>query len=38
MMSALRRLFDAQQKVGRVHMEYTRKIYFGRLECREGRG
>jgi SAM-dependent methyltransferase len=32
MMGALRKLFDANQKFGRVRMEYTTQIYFGRLE------
>jgi SAM-dependent methyltransferase len=31
MMDALRKLFDANQKFGRVRMEYTTQIYFGRL-------
>ena len=31
MMAALRKLFDASQKFGRVRMEYTTQIYFGRL-------
>jgi SAM-dependent methyltransferase len=32
MMSALRELFDANQKSGRVRMEYATQIYFGQLE------
>jgi len=32
MMSALRKLFDAEEKFGRVHMEYTTQVYFGRLQ------
>ena len=32
MMDAVRKLFDANQKFGRVRMEYTTQIYFGRLE------
>jgi SAM-dependent methyltransferase len=32
MMAALRKLFDANQKSGRVRMEYTTQIYFGCLE------
>jgi SAM-dependent methyltransferase len=31
MMAELRKLFDANQKFGRVRMEYTTQIYFGRL-------
>jgi SAM-dependent methyltransferase len=31
MMTALRDLFDASQKFGRVRMDYTTQIYFGRL-------
>jgi ubiquinone/menaquinone biosynthesis C-methylase UbiE len=31
MMAALRELFDANQKSGRVRVEYTTQIYFGRL-------
>ena len=33
MMSALRELFDANQKFGSVRMEYTTQIYFGRLDA-----
>jgi SAM-dependent methyltransferase len=33
MMTALRQLFDANQKSGRVRMEYTTQIYFGRLHA-----
>lgn len=33
MMAALRKLFDANQKFGRVRMEYTTQIYFGRLDA-----
>jgi len=32
MMGAVRKLFDANEKFGRVRMEYTTQIYFGRLE------
>lgn len=32
MKDALRKLFDANQKSGRVRMEYTTQIYFGRLD------
>jgi Methylase involved in ubiquinone/menaquinone biosynthesis len=32
MMSALRKLFDAEEKFGRVHMAYTTQVYFGRLQ------
>src|SRR5262249_44478242 len=32
MMAALQKLFDANQKFGRVRMEYTTQIYFGRLD------
>lgn len=32
MLGALRKLFDANQKLGRVRMEYTTQIYFGRLD------
>jgi len=31
MMGALRKLFDASQESGRVRMEYSTQIYFGRL-------
>jgi SAM-dependent methyltransferase len=31
MMAGLRQLFDTNQKSGRVRMEYTTQIYFGRL-------
>jgi SAM-dependent methyltransferase len=37
MMAALRRLFDANQKFGRVRMEYTTQIYFGRLDAARDR-
>jgi SAM-dependent methyltransferase len=37
MMAALRDLFAAHQMSGRVRMEYTTQIYFGRLAQREGR-
>ena len=33
MMTALRGLFDAHQKFGRVRMEYATQIYFGRLDA-----
>lgn len=33
MMAALRKLFEANQKLGRVRMEYTTQIYFGRLDA-----
>jgi SAM-dependent methyltransferase len=33
MMAALRQLFDANQKFGRVRMEYTTQIYFGQLDA-----
>jgi SAM-dependent methyltransferase len=33
MMAALRELFDANQKSGRVRMDYTTQIYFGRLDA-----
>src|SRR5262249_37122697 len=33
MMAALQMLFDANQKFGRVCMEYTTQIYFGRLDA-----
>ena len=32
MMAALRELFDANQKSGKVRMDYTTQIYAGRLE------
>lgn len=31
MMNALQKLFDAHQRAGRVRMNYTTQIYFGRL-------
>lgn len=37
MMAALRRLFDTNQKIGRVRMEYTTQIYFGRLDAARNR-
>jgi SAM-dependent methyltransferase len=33
MMVGLRELFDASQKAGRLRMEYTTQIYFGRLDA-----
>jgi SAM-dependent methyltransferase len=33
MMAALRKLFDASQKFGRVCMEYTTQIYLGQLDA-----
>jgi SAM-dependent methyltransferase len=33
MMAALRELFDANEKSGRVRMDYTTQIYFGRLHA-----
>lgn len=33
MMAALQKLFDANQRFGRVRMEYTTQIYFGRLDA-----
>jgi SAM-dependent methyltransferase len=36
MMAALRDLFQASQECGRVRMEYTTEIYWGRLELRTG--
>ncbi len=33
MMAALRELFDANQKSGRVRIEYTTQIYFGRPDA-----
>jgi SAM-dependent methyltransferase len=33
MMAALRKLFDTNQKFGRVRMEYMTQIYFGRLDA-----
>lgn len=38
MISALRKLFDANQKFGRVRMEYTTQIYFGRLDAARNAG
>jgi SAM-dependent methyltransferase len=38
MMAALRKLFDANQKFGRVRMEYTTQIYLGRLDATRNRG
>ena len=32
MMAALRELFDANQKFGRVRMDYATQIYFGQLD------
>jgi len=32
MLAALGKLFDANQKLGRVRMEYTTQMYFGRLD------
>ena len=32
MMAVLRELFDGNQKFGRVRMEYTTQIYFGRMD------
>ena len=34
MMAALRELFDANQKIGRVRMDYTTQIYFGQLDAK----
>ncbi len=34
MMAALRELFDANQKIGRVRMDYTTQIYFGQLDVK----
>ena len=33
MMAALRELFDANESFGRVRMDYTTQIYFGRLDA-----
>ena len=33
MMAALRELFDANQKIGRVRMDYTTQMYFGQLDA-----
>jgi SAM-dependent methyltransferase len=33
MMAALRELFDGNEKFGRVRMDYTTQIYFGRLDA-----
>jgi hypothetical protein len=33
MMAALRELFEANEKYGRVRMDYTTQIYFGRLHA-----
>jgi SAM-dependent methyltransferase len=38
MMGALRELFDAKQKSGRVRMDYTTQIYFGRLDAMRNSG
>ena len=38
MMEALRELFDANQKFGRVRMEYTTQIYAGQLDQMKGAG
>ena len=38
MMGALRKLFDACQRFGRVRMEYTTQIYFGPLDTARNRG
>lgn len=38
MMAALRDLFDANEKFGRVRMEYTTQIYFGRLDAARNAG
>jgi SAM-dependent methyltransferase len=37
MMAALRRLFDAHSKLGRVRMDYTTQMYFGRLDAARNR-
>ena len=36
MMDALHELFNANQKEGRVRMDYTTQIYFGQLDPRSG--
>jgi SAM-dependent methyltransferase len=38
MMAALRKLFDANEKSGRVRMDYTTQIYFGRLDAMRNSG
>jgi SAM-dependent methyltransferase len=38
MMAALHELFDASQKSGRVRMDYTTQIYFGRLDAMRNSG
>jgi SAM-dependent methyltransferase len=38
MMAALRKLFDANQKFGRVRIDYTTQIYFGRLDAARNAG
>jgi len=38
MMDALRKLFAANQKFGRVRMDYTTEIYFGRLQDARNQG
>jgi len=38
MMAALRELFDSNQRFGRVRMEYTTQIYFGRLDAARNAG
>jgi len=37
MMAALGKLFDANSKLGRVRMEYTTQMYFGRLDMARNR-
>jgi SAM-dependent methyltransferase len=37
MMTALRKLFDANSKLGRVRMDYTTQMYFGRLDTARNR-
>jgi SAM-dependent methyltransferase len=37
-LTALRKLFDANQKSGRVRMEYTTQIYLGRLDLARNSG
>jgi SAM-dependent methyltransferase len=38
MMEDLRKLFDDNQRCGRVRMEYTTQVYFGQLDTARNRG
>jgi hypothetical protein len=37
MMAALREVFEANQRIDRVRMDYTTQIYFGRLDAARDR-